>query len=71
MEMDLKRKYKEETGKIPTEIGGGHYTDDYVDWLESQIQPPVPSLLFVNTGINRGFCIYTGEHFVWLDCATV
>lgn len=30
----------------------------------------VPSLLFGNTGINRGFCIYTGEHFVWLDCAT-
>ena len=30
----------------------------------------IPSLLFVNTGINRGFCIYTGEHFVWLDCAT-
>jgi hypothetical protein len=35
--MDLKKKYKEETGKLPIEIGGGYYTDDYVDWLEEQI----------------------------------
>lgn len=30
----------------------------------------IPSLLFGNTGINRGFCVYTGEHFVWLDSTT-
>jgi hypothetical protein len=30
----------------------------------------VPKLLFGNTGINRGFCVYTGVHFVWLGCAT-
>ena len=30
----------------------------------------VPKLLFGNTGINKGFCIYTGVHFVWLNCQT-
>ena len=28
----------------------------------------VPKLLYGNTGINCGFCIYTGLHFVWLSC---
>ena len=27
----------------------------------------VPKLLYGSTGINRGFCIYTGVHFVWLN----
>ena len=27
----------------------------------------IPALLFGTTGINAGFCIYTGEHFVWLN----
>ena len=26
-----------------------------------------PKLLFGDTGINSGFCIYTGEHFVWFQ----
>lgn len=26
-----------------------------------------PKLLFGSTGGNNGFCIYTGEHFIWLD----
>ncbi|WP_440881372.1 hypothetical protein [Tenacibaculum sp. C7A-26P2] len=30
----------------------------------------VPCLLYGNTGINSGFCIYTGEHFIWLNCQT-
>ena len=30
----------------------------------------VPYLLFGNNGINSGFCIYTGEHFIWLNCQT-
>ena len=30
----------------------------------------VPKLLFGNTGRNIGFCIYTGVHFVWLNCQT-
>ncbi len=30
----------------------------------------VPALLFGTTGINSGFCIYTGEHFVWLNVET-
>lgn len=35
--MDLKTKYKQETGNRPTDSSGGFYTDDYVDWLEKQI----------------------------------
>lgn len=27
----------------------------------------VPKLLFGSTGINNGFCVYTGVHFVWLN----
>jgi hypothetical protein len=30
----------------------------------------IPKLLFGNTGINQGFCIYTGYHFVWLNSQT-
>ncbi len=30
----------------------------------------VPTLLYGTTGINKGYCIYTGSHFVWLDCLT-
>jgi hypothetical protein len=30
----------------------------------------VPQLLYGTTGINTGFCIYTGYHFVWLNCTT-
>lgn len=30
----------------------------------------VPQLLYGTTGINEGYCIYTGSHFVWLDCVT-
>ena len=30
----------------------------------------MPKLLFGNTGVNKGFCIYTGLHFVWLGCGT-
>jgi hypothetical protein len=27
----------------------------------------IPKLLYGSTGINSGFCIYTGMHFVWLN----
>ena len=30
-------------------------------------QEDVPKLLYGSTGINKGFCIYTGVHFVWLN----
>lgn len=26
-----------------------------------------PKLLFGSTGLNRGYCIFTGAHFVWTD----
>ena len=29
-----------------------------------------PQLLFGNTRLNKGFCIYTGHHFVWLNAVT-
>lgn len=30
----------------------------------------IPCLLFGSTGINSGFCVYTGEHFIWLNAQT-
>jgi len=27
-------------------------------------------LLIGDTGLNKGFCIYTGSHFIWLTCGT-
>jgi len=30
----------------------------------------IPALLYGDTGVNHGFCIYTGYHFVWLNCLT-
>ncbi len=30
----------------------------------------IPYLLFGNSGLNKGFCIYTGEHFVWINVTT-
>ena len=30
----------------------------------------VPYLLYGDNGMNSGFCIYTGEHFIWLNCQT-
>lgn len=31
----------------------------------------VPTLLFGTSGINHGFCIYTGEHFIWINAAEI
>ena len=31
----------------------------------------VPSILFGHTGIGSGFCIYTGEHFIWIKATTI
>lgn len=30
-----------------------------------------PVLLYGNTGINNGFCIYTGFCYVWLNAETI
>lgn len=30
-------------------------------------QEDVPQLLYGSTIINKGFCIYTGQHFIWLN----
>ncbi|WP_433863197.1 hypothetical protein [Sphingobacterium thalpophilum] len=27
----------------------------------------IPTLLYGSTGINSGFCIYTGAHFIWFN----
>ena len=38
---------------------------------ESEIEEDdIPKLLYGTTGINSGFCIYTGLNFVWLNCQT-
>lgn len=30
----------------------------------------VPKLLFGSTGINKGFCIFVPEHFIWINAST-
>ena len=30
----------------------------------------VPTLLFGTNGINSGFAVYTGTHFIWIDSET-
>ena len=30
----------------------------------------VPKLLWGSTGINKGFCIFTGDSFVWINATT-
>lgn len=30
----------------------------------------IPKLLIGDSGLNKGFCIYTGSHFIWLSCQT-
>ena len=30
----------------------------------------IPKLLYGTTGINQGFCIYTGAHFIWINAKT-
>lgn len=40
--------------------------DDVIEDNELE-EDEVPKLLFGDTGINSGFCIYTGKHFVWFN----
>lgn len=40
--------------------------DDVIEENELE-EYEVPKLLFGDTGINSGFCIYTGDHFVWFN----
>jgi len=48
-----------------------YYVKDLVsdEEIEENVldQEYVPKLLYGSTGINKGFCIYTGVHFVWLN----
>jgi hypothetical protein len=30
----------------------------------------VPKLLYGSTGINKGFCIFVPEHFIWINSST-
>jgi hypothetical protein len=30
----------------------------------------IPQLLFGNTQINKGFCLYSGTHFIWIGSQT-
>ena len=34
---------------------------------EIEDESDIPALLFGDTGINQGYCIYTGAHFVWFQ----
>ena len=39
---------------------------DEVENLDLDIDE-IPCLLFGNSGVNKGFCIYTGEHFIFFN----
>lgn len=51
------------------------FRKELIDWNvveENDLEfDEIPALLYGTTGINKGFCIYTGEHFVFLNIDNV
>jgi Zn-dependent peptidase ImmA (M78 family) len=41
---------------------------DEVEELDLYIDD-IPCLLFGNSGINKGFCVYTSEHFIFFNAS--
>lgn len=44
-------------------------SDELIESMDLDITD-VPKILFGDTGVNSGFCIYTGYHFVWFNATT-
>lgn len=68
MEQFIKAGFKKEKDPMfqfrkelvtPEEIEQNGLEEDYV-----------PCLLYGNTSAGGGFCVYTGEHFIWLNVET-
>lgn len=47
------------------------YRKELIEWDEAEQLDlnieDIPCLLFGDSGINRGFCIYTSEHFIFFN----
>lgn len=65
-------------------LDNGFQSDDdpFFKWSKQLVEPSEmerceldfdenPTLLFGSTGLNAGFCLYTGAHFIWLNSATI
>lgn len=50
------------------------YRKELVSWDEVERNDldydHIPAIMYGYTGINSGFCVYTGSHFIWLSCHT-
>lgn len=38
--------------------------------ISSDVIKDAPKLLYGTTGVNNGFCLYTGAHFIFIDADT-
>ena len=51
------------------------FRKELIDWDEVENNDldfnEIPALLYGTTGVNTGFCVYTGEHFVFLNIDNV
>ena len=51
------------------------FRKELVDWDEVENNDlsfdDIPCLLYGATSQNRCFCVYTGEHFIWLNSTTI
>ncbi len=63
-----------EAGFLKTEDNLFLYSKELVSKKEAEKhdieEDEIPTLVFGTTGIGVGFAIYTGAHFIWLDCTT-
>jgi len=50
------------------------YRKELIAWDEAEEMDldieDIPCLLFGNSGMNKGFCIYTSEHFIFFYAET-
>ncbi len=47
------------------------FRKELIEWSEVESNnlsfDEIPALLYGTTGVNKGFCIYTGSHFLFLN----
>ena len=63
-----------EAGFLKTEDNLFLYYKELVSKKEAEKhdidEDEIPTLVFGTTGVGSGFAIYTGTHFIWIDCTT-
>ena len=69
MEDFIKEGFTEESGDPMFRFKKELVDEDQI--IENELDADeVPCLLYGSTGVNSGFCVYTGQHFVWLNAQT-